>query len=125
METGKEKVKMARILGVCASTRHSSHTSILVNTALEAAKNCGAEVKLLDLRATPLPIYDADREYEDEKNVRAVLELVEWADGFIVGSPEYHGCMSGAAKNFFDFHYREFGGKLFGLVCATGGSQGV
>src|SRR5204862_6524722 len=45
--------------------------------------------------------------------------LVRWADAFVLGSPDYHGSMSGAIKNFLDFHWEEFAGKLFGYVCAS------
>jgi len=113
------------ILGVIGSMREAAHTDVLVRIALDAAGECGAETKLLDLRTEPLPMYEAHRDYDEDQRVARILKLVDWAEGFIVGSPEYHGCMSGAAKNFFDFLYREIAGKVFGLVAATGGSQGV
>ncbi len=46
-------------------------------------------------------------------------EAVEWAHGIIVVTPDYHGSMSGAVKNFFDYHWAEFAGKLFGYVCMS------
>lgn len=115
---------MPRILGVNGSLRDASNTSTLVNLALEAARDCGAETILLDLREVPLPMYEAHRDYDPDPNVGKILQAAAEADGFIIGSPEYHGCMSGATKNFFDYLYREISGKLFGLVAATGGSQG-
>src|SRR5207247_8814554 len=33
--------------------------------------------------------------------------------------PVYTGAMSGAVKNFLDYHGEEFAGKLFGDVCAS------
>lgn len=116
---------MTMILGVSCSMREGAHTTVLVRTALEAATQCGAETHLLELRLHPLPIYEAHRNYDSDERVQEMLRVVEKADGYIVGSPEYHGCMSGAAKNFFDYLYREIAGKLFGLIAATGGSQGV
>lgn len=115
----------AKILGVSGSLRTGAYTLRLVERALEAARDCGAEVELLDLAKHQLPLYEAHEGYEDHPVVNSVIERVEKADGFIVGSPEYHGCMTGATKNFFDFLYREIGGKLFGLVAATGGSNGT
>jgi NAD(P)H-dependent FMN reductase len=113
-----------KILGVSGSLRDNSHTFEIVSVALEAAAGAGAQTSMLDLREHPLPMYEAHLDYDDDEHVKKVLEAVAAADGFIVGSPEYHGCMSGATKNFFDFLYREICGKLFGLVSATGGSQG-
>lgn len=115
---------MTRILGINGSLRDKSHTAEMVRIALDAAKRAGAEVQMLDLREYPLPMYEAHRDYDEDKLVTQVSELVAGADGYLVGSPEYHGCMSGATKNFFDFLYREICGKLFGLIAATGGSQG-
>jgi FMN reductase len=44
---------------------------------------------------------------------------VAWADAFILASPDYHGSMSGALKNFLDYFYEEFAGKVFGYVVAS------
>ena len=51
--------------------------------------------------------------------VRAVAEVVTWADAFLLATPDYHGSMSGAMKNFLDYHWEEFAGKLFGYICAS------
>lgn len=116
---------MAKILGVSGSLRENSHSLVIVNTVLEFARQAGAETRLLDLREYPLPLYEANHDYDDNEHVATVTQLVDDCDGIVLGSPEYHGCMSGAMKNFMDFLYREFAGKVFGLVSATGGSQGM
>ena len=116
---------MARILGVSGSLREGSNTLLLVQKTLEYAREAGAETRLLDLREYPLPLYEAHEGYDDNPHVKQITELVDECDALILGSPEYHGCMSGAMKNYFDYLYREIAGKLFGLVAATGGSQGV
>lgn len=116
---------MARILGVSGSLRDGSNTLTLVNKTLEFAREAGAETRLLDLREYPLPLYEAHAGYTDDVMVNSVIKVVEDCDALILGSPEYHSCMSGAMKNFMDFLYREFAGKVFGLVSATGGSQGI
>jgi NAD(P)H-dependent FMN reductase len=51
--------------------------------------------------------------------VEHAAEAVAWADAFILTSPDYHGSMSGALKNFLDHFYEEFAGKLFGYIVAS------
>ena len=55
----------------------------------------------------------------DHEGLRTATESVEWADAFLLASPDYHGSMSGAMKNFLDFYWSEFAGKLFGYVVAS------
>ncbi len=114
-----------RILAVSGSMRDPCHTIVLARIAMEAAAEAGAEVQLLDLREVGLPMYEAHLDYDDHDAVKRVVETARWADGYLVGSPEYHGSMSGALKNWFDHLYHEISGKLFGFFAATGGSQGV
>src|SRR6266513_2319973 len=37
----------------------------------------------------------------------------------ILGTPDYHGSISSAMKNFLDHFWHEFAGKLFGTVVAS------
>ena len=114
-----------KILGVSGSLRvDGSNTLTMVKVALDSARECGAEVELLDLRKANLPLYEAEKGYNSDSVVVEVRKKVKDADAYILGSPEYHGCMSGALKNFLDYHYKEFAGKLSGIVIATGGTQG-
>lgn len=116
---------MVRILGVNGSTNPKSRTLVLVSGVLESAEELGASTRLLELGRHPLPVFIPQGDAGGDEAVRRVIEMVSEADAFVVGSPEYHGSMSGATKNFFDFLYREMAGKLFGLVAAAGGSNGT
>jgi FMN reductase len=98
--------------------REGSASTRAVRLALELAAAAGAETRLLELRAAGLPMYSPDAEGAGPV-AAAVLEAVRWADAFLLGSPDYHGSMSGAIKNFLDYHWEEFAGKLFGYVCAS------
>jgi FMN reductase len=49
----------------------------------------------------------------------ALQGRVAKADVFILGSPDYHGSISGALKNFTDYFWAEFTGKLFVPVVAS------
>jgi len=55
--------------------------------------------------------------------VKHVRESAAWAQGFVLASPEYHGSMSGALKNWFDFLWREIAGKVAGVVAVTSGGH--
>lgn len=108
-----------RLLGVCGSTREHSYSGRLASIALAAAREHGAETRLLELNAINLPTYDPDKEDIDHGGLRVATEAVNWADAFLLASPDYHGSMSGAMKNFLDFYWAEFAGKLFGYVVAS------
>jgi NAD(P)H-dependent FMN reductase len=107
-----------KILGVSGSMREGSRSGRALKLALEAAAAQGAEVRLLDLNALDLPMYRPDQT-PDTEAVREAEEAVNWADAFILSSPDYHGSMSGAMKNFLDYFWTEFAGKLFGYLCAS------
>ena len=115
-----------KVLGVCGSTRVGSRTKIMVELALETAREAGADARLLDLREVQLPVFETRREDVWElPPVKRVVETAEWADAFILGTPEYHGGISGALKNWLDYLYDELSGKLCGVVSASGGGGGV
>jgi FMN reductase len=106
------------VLGVGGSLREGSYSTRGVSLCLELARQHGADARLLELRTVELPLYRPDVDPLPE-TARGVGELVRWADAFVLGSPDYHGTMSGAMKNFLDYHWSEFSGKLFGYVCAS------
>ena len=109
-----------KLLGVSGSMREGSHGLRALNVVLKAAAERGADVSLLDLRLANLPMYNPDSPPTDAQgHVRRATEAVGWADAFVLASPDYHGSMSGALKNFLDYHWEEFTGKLFGYVCAS------
>ena len=105
------------VLGVAGSTRKGSYSARALAIALEHVKKQGAEVRMLELNKTVLPLYDPNA--PASKEVEQAAEAVAWADAFILASPDYHGSMSGALKNFLDHFYEEFGGKVFGYVVAS------
>jgi FMN reductase len=105
------------VLGVAGSTRQGSYSTKALKIVLEHAKKHDAEVRLLELNRIVLPLYDPSA--PASKEVEHAAEAVAWADAFILTSPDYHGSMSGAIKNFLDHFYEEFAGKLFGYIVAS------
>lgn len=114
-----------KIVGVLGSLNPDSTTGKAMNVALEAARAAGAEVELISFRERPLPIYDPSaREAQgQDANVQYFVKVMSEADGFILGSPEYHNGVSGVFKNALDFvGSTQFAGKPIGLVASAGGA---
>jgi FMN reductase len=98
--------------------RADSNCARALGVVLDAARARGAETRLLDLHAIDLPVYRPQDTAQTE-GVLASDAAVNWADAFVLASPDYHGSMSGAMKNFLDYFWAEFAGKLFGYLCAS------
>ena len=105
------------VLGVAGSIRQGSYSTRSLKIALEYAKKKGAEVRLVNLNTVVLPLYDPSA--PASKEVEHTTEAIAWADAVILASPDYHGSMSGALKNFLDYFYEEFAGKVFGYIVAS------
>jgi NAD(P)H-dependent FMN reductase len=105
------------VLGVGSSMRQGSYSTTALNMILDMTKGNEAETKLLDLRQTNLPMLYAAK--DDTHEIGQVTELVEWADAYILATPDYHGSMSGSLKNFLDYFWSEFAGKTFGYIVAS------
>lgn len=110
---------MVRILGVAGSPHGVSSTRVAVEIAINAAGKAGVEVELLDLGAVDVPFFHVDKDFPELDEIRRKFAS---SDGFVVGSPEYHGSYSGVLKNLLDhLGFEEFDGKIVGLV-STGSS---
>jgi NAD(P)H-dependent FMN reductase len=116
------------VLGVAGSMRKGSYSTHALRLVLEEARKYGSESRLLELREVRLPIYDPNAsvsEFYQEINgnrenvLDKVTEAINWADAFVLSSPDYHGSMSGAMKNFLDYFWEEFAGKTFGYIIAS------
>jgi NAD(P)H-dependent FMN reductase len=105
------------LLGVVGSPSSDPVSAALVGTVLAEAKARGAATRLLDLRSAPLPLFDPER--PGNGTAAKARELVVWADAFALGTPDYHGAPSGIIKNFMDHFWKEFAGKLFGIVVSS------
>jgi FMN reductase len=107
-----------KVLGVGSSLREGASSTTALSAALDFAKKQGAETRLLDLKQTKLPLYDPT-ENQFVFEIKKVQDDVNWSDALILSTPDYHGSMSGAMKNFLDYFWAEFAGKTFGYVCAS------
>ena len=97
-----------RILGISGSPRINSNTSTLIETALESAKNEGAQIEYIGL--AELDIKECKHCSEcsrigkciQEDDLNYVAERMKMADGIIFGSPGHHGTIATALKNLMD-----------------------
>ena len=107
-----------RVLGIGSSLRGNASSTNSLSVTLDFARKYGAETRLLDLKQTPLPLYDPS-ENKSNSDIKKTQDDVSWADALILSTPDYHGSMSGAMKNFLDYFWAEFAGKTFGYICAS------
>src|SRR5262245_56077114 len=107
-----------RLMVVAGSNRRTSATRTALDWVADRACEAGASVDRLDLRTEPLELFDPDR-YKECLGYSALRERVLRADAFLLGSPDYHGSISGCLKNFLDYFWREFAGKLFASIVAS------
>jgi FMN reductase len=91
-----------RIVGIGGTTRANSSTERAVRLALAAAEAEGAEITMLGPDALLLPHYAPEKPERDEMMQRLIATL-RAADGVILGSPGYHGGISGMMKNALDY----------------------
>ena len=114
-----------RVIGISGSLREGSYTRMALKIALEGAEELGAETRILDLRNYDLTFMDG-RNKPYPQGVQRLRADVQRAQGIILGTPEYHGGMSGVLKNALDLMgFEQFGGKMLGLIGVSAGELGA
>jgi len=119
------------IVAVGGTLRSNSSTERAMRHVLTAAQRAGARTKLISGPALQLPLYQPDNPERSDAARDLVAELA-LADGIILGSPGYHGSISGLIKNALD--YAEdlrtdarpyFSGRAVGCIATAGGWPGA
>ena len=106
------------VLAVSASLGKTSAVRSLIKTVAGRLEAAGATVDHLDLLEEPLPLFNPDFAYSAPEYPKWKAR-VDRADVLLLGTPDYHGCMSSALKNFLDHFWQEYAGKLFVSVIAS------
>ena len=126
--TPNEKMReQIRIVAICGSLRSRSYTRMALQVALRGARESGAEATLIDLRDYQLIFCDGkENESGYPEDVFRLRDDVKRAHGLILGTPEYHGGVSGVLKNALDLlGFEELEGKMIALVGVSGGALGA
>jgi len=106
------------ILAVVGSLQRDSVTRVVVRHVAHQLEAAGCAVDVLDFDKEPLALYNPDTTH-DMPGYAELQARVHQADVIILGSPDYHGGISGAMKNFLDHFWHEFAGKLFATIIAS------
>jgi FMN reductase len=107
-----------KILAVVGSLHRGSVTRVVVHHAARQLQADGCAVDILDFEREPLALYNPETAHTGPE-FAALRARVENADVILLGTPDYHGSISGAAKNFLDHFWHEFAGKLFASIVAS------
>jgi FMN reductase len=106
------------ILAVVGSLQRDSVTRIVVRHVAQQLQAAGCIVDVLDFEQESLALYNPDTAH-DSPGYEQLQTRVHRADAIVLGTPDYHGSISGAMKNFLDHFWHEFAGKLFATIVAS------
>ena len=114
----KESCSPLTVLAVIGSLQRNSVTRIVVSPVAQQLQASGCTVDVLDFEKESLALYNPDTAH-DLPGYAELQARVHRADVVILGTPDYHGSISGALKNFLDHFWHEFAGKLFATIVAS------
>jgi len=107
-----------KVLAVVGSLHRDSVSRSVIRHVASRLQAEGCEVDMLDFEKEPLALYNPDVAHA----LPGYAELqarVDAADVIVLGTPDYHGSISSATKNFLDHFWHEFAGKLFATIVAS------
>jgi azobenzene reductase len=106
------------VLAVAGGLRENSLTRDVIRSVASRLQAGGCQVDILDLARESPELYNPDRAYK-LPGFEVLQKRVDAADALILGTPDYHGGVSGAMKNFLDHFWHEFAGKLIVPIVAS------
>lgn len=107
-----------RVLAVLGTLQRDSASLIVTSEMAHRLEDVHCMVDIVDFRKEPLPLYDPDIAHGLPGYSR-LQSRVNTADTIILVTPDYHGSISSALKNFLDHFWHEFAGKLFVTIVAS------
>ena len=119
------------IVAVGGTLRPGSSTEKAMLHVLRAAERAGARTRLISGPALQLPMYQPENAERSEE-ARDLVAQLALADGIVLGSPGYHGSISGLVKNALDYaedlrsDARPYlSGRAVGCIATAGGWLGA
>jgi NAD(P)H-dependent FMN reductase len=106
------------VLAVVGSLQRGSVTRVVIQHVADQLTAAGCKVDVLDFLNEPMALYNPDTAHE-LPGYSELQARVDRADVVFLGTPDYHGSLSGAMKNFLDHFWHEFAGKLVATVVAS------
>jgi len=119
-----------KILAFSGSSRRESLNRKFLAVAVQAAREAGAEVTLIELNDYELPLYNGDLEDAEglPANARKLIDLIEAHAGLLIASPEYNSMNTPLLKNTIDWCTRAddnpFTGRIAAVISASPGALG-
>ena len=92
-----------KIAVVVGSQRENSQSAKVGQVIAEKLDLQGDDnsVELIELSATPLPLWDVSLSEQGQSDLSEMESRVSDCDAFVIISPEWHGMVPAALKNFF------------------------
>jgi FMN reductase len=119
------------IVGLGGALRENSSSEKAIRLVLAEAERAGAQILLLTGEALNLPLY-APGETSRGPAAQHLVQTLSRADGIVLGSPGYHGSISGIVKNALDYaeDLRDdarpyFSHRAVGCIATAGGWPGA
>lgn len=108
-----------KILAFSGSSRSGSLNQMLLNIAIEGAREAGAEITKLQLSELQLPIYCGDLEDRQGLPDGALKFKTALAEhhAFLIATPEYNGGYTALLKNALDWASRPSNSDKSGIGC--------
>ena len=115
---------MKKVLIIQGSLNPQSKTAIVVQEAEKIVSNFdGIDCQTLDLRYFEMQFCDGRKLQDYNSDTKRAYEMVEEADGLIIGMPVYCYSVSGPLKNLIDITSSAMENKVAGILCTTGSSM--
>lgn len=89
------------VVGIGGSTRQGSSTEVVVRSVLDGLEKTGVKTRLYAGEELVLPMYEQTPSCADAG--RELLADIRRAGAVVIGSPGYHGTISGLMKNVLDY----------------------
>lgn len=106
------------VLVVIGTTSQKGSTRVVGQYVAEQLQAAGCTVDIFDYEHTPLALFNAESSWTTP-DFAPFKARVDRADALVLLTPDYHGSMSSALKNFLDHFWKEYAGKLFASVVGS------